>query len=64
MGVRGVECREIDVACGEGYVRRVSGSVMTERFTGAQIRKFMKDEPRAWGATGAGSFGEFVFCVV
>ncbi len=46
-----LECEEIDAVCGRGYARRVSGSAMTERFTAAQIRRFMKEEPRAWGET-------------
>ena len=46
------ECAEIAEAVGgDEYVLRRTGSVMTERFTGAQIRKFFKKSPQAYAAT-------------
>ena len=60
----GVECGEIDRACGEGYVKRVSGSDMAERFTGAQIRKFAKDEPLGWADTARVHLASSFLCSV
>lgn len=47
-----VECREMaDRAGGEKNVLRKTGSIMTERFSGAQIRKIFKFEPAVYSAT-------------
>ncbi|HEY2407815.1 MAG TPA: FGGY family carbohydrate kinase [Polyangiaceae bacterium] len=46
------QCAEIASAVGgDTEVVRITGSRAIERFTGAQIRKFMQDEPRAYQAT-------------
>ena len=48
----GVECAEIASAVGgNAEVCARSGSVMIERFTGSQIRKFSKQAPSAYAAT-------------
>lgn len=48
----GVECCEIAEAVGgDAVVCGKSGSVAVERFTGAQIRKFYKADPAAYGET-------------
>ncbi|HEV8550714.1 MAG TPA: FGGY family carbohydrate kinase, partial [Polyangiaceae bacterium] len=36
---------------GDPEVTRITGSAMTPRFTGPQIRKFFRDDPRAYEAT-------------
>lgn len=46
------ECDEISAAVGADALRAATGSFATERFTGPQIRKFFKEEPEAWRATG------------
>lgn len=46
------ECAEIAKAAGGAeVVRQISGSAPIERFSGPQIRKFYKDDPRAYKAT-------------
>lgn len=46
------ECAEVTSAVGgEQRVVTITGSRAIERFTGAQIRKFSKDDPKAWDAT-------------
>lgn len=48
----GLECAEIASAVGgNAEVCARSGSVMIERFTGSQIRKFSKQNPSAYAAT-------------
>lgn len=48
----GAECREIAATVGgDEVVCAKSGSIMIERFTGPQIRRFYKDEPAAYEAT-------------
>jgi xylulokinase len=48
----GAECKEIASAVGgNAEVCARSGSVMIERFTGSQIRKFSKQNPSAYAAT-------------
>ncbi|MGJ8695126.1 MAG: xylulokinase [Verrucomicrobiaceae bacterium] len=47
------ECAEIAEAVGgNDEVCRRSGSIMVERFTGSQIRKFARTEPEAYAETG------------
>ncbi|MFZ5890776.1 MAG: xylulokinase [Myxococcota bacterium] len=47
-----VECREIaDAVGGDARVVEITGSRAIERFTGPQIRKFWKSEPKAYEAT-------------
>jgi len=49
----GEECAEIAAAVGGNEVVCArSGSVAVERFTGPQIRKFFKEDPEAYAATG------------
>ncbi len=45
------QCVEIRDALPEGYALRVSGSDVTERFTGPQIRKFYQMAPKQWEQT-------------
>lgn len=46
------ECAEMAAAAGgDERVLQKTGSVMTERFTGAQMRKIFKREPDVWRAT-------------
>jgi xylulokinase len=46
------ECAEIaETVGGNDEVCRRSGSIMVERFTGSQIRKFFKTEPQAYAET-------------
>ena len=46
------ECREIAVAVGgNATVCAKSGSIMIERFTGSQIRRFYKNDPAAYAQT-------------
>ncbi len=46
------ECADIAAALGgNDQVCALTGSIMTERFTGAQIRKFSLQEPQAYEAT-------------
>ncbi|MGZ0656475.1 xylulokinase [Coraliomargarita sp. W4R72] len=48
----GAECREIAAAVGgNASVCAKSGSIMIERFTGAQIRRFYKNDPSAYAQT-------------
>jgi xylulokinase len=48
----GEDCSAIAAAVGgDAAVTRISGSVMTPRFTGPQIRKFARTEPAAYAAT-------------
>ncbi|MBP5285030.1 MAG: carbohydrate kinase [Kiritimatiellae bacterium] len=44
------ECRALDAKFGDG-LRARTGSPAIERFTGAQIMKFAKDDPEAYAAT-------------
>lgn len=47
------ECEQIeDQVGGNEVVCQKSGSIMVERFTGSQIRKFAKTEPEAYAETG------------
>lgn len=47
-----VECREMaDCVGGEKNALLKTGSIMTERFSGAQIRKIFKSEPETYAAT-------------
>lgn len=49
----GAECGEITAAVGgQSAVCANSGSVAVERFTGPQIRKFFKEDPDGYAATG------------
>lgn len=49
----GRQLREIaQAAGGSDEVRKISGSIPIERFTGPQIRKFWQDEPERYEATG------------
>lgn len=46
------DCRAIaDAVGGDAQVTRISGSAMTPRFTGPQIRKFFRDDPRGYEST-------------
>ena len=46
------ECREITAALGGAdRLAQLTGSRAFERFTGPQIRKFYKQDPRGWAAT-------------
>lgn len=48
----GAECREIEDALGgPDAVARLTGSRACERFTGPQIRRFYKQQPRAYAQT-------------
>lgn len=48
----GREVREIgEAAGGDDVVRKISGSIPIERFTGPQIRKFWREEPERYEAT-------------
>lgn len=59
------ECREIaQVLGGDKEVCRRTGSVMTERFTGPQIRKFFKEQPNAYVETRRIHLVSSFFCSV
>ncbi|MFK7911530.1 MAG: FGGY family carbohydrate kinase, partial [Akkermansiaceae bacterium] len=48
----GAECQEISATLGgDEEVCRRSGSIMTQRFSGAQIRRFSKTSPASWAQT-------------
>lgn len=59
------ECREITASLGNATLAsKKSGSVVTERFTAAQIRKFFKNQPDAWAQTEVIHLVSSFFCSV
>lgn len=59
------ECAEIAAAAnGSEQVLKVSGSIPIERFSGAQIRKFFKESPEAYGLTADIHLASSFFCSV
>ncbi|MCM8528361.1 MAG: FGGY-family carbohydrate kinase, partial [Lentisphaeraceae bacterium] len=59
------ECSEIaDASGGSDQVLKISGSIPIERFSGAQIRKFFKENPEAYQNTDAVHLASSFFCSV